>query len=856
MNPLSWERRTPKEVLAHWKTSETTGLSEKEAAKRRSTYGTNELAHKKPESLFVSFLNQMKDFMIITLLIAALISFLVSYLQGQIDLIEPAIILAIVILNAVLGVFQEARARRSLEALKELSAPLALCLRGGDTKQIEAAALVPGDIILLESGHLVPADARLLTSLSLSVEESALTGETHPVEKTVNSLSDKTPSLADKTNMVFAGTIVVGGSGTAVVTATGMQTELGKIADLISSETPPDTPLQKKLNHTGKLLGVLALGICVLIFFLGILKKQPLLDMFMTSVSLGVAAIPESLPALVTIMLSLGVERMAKKNAVIRRLPAVETLGSATVICSDKTGTLTENKMTMTKSHSFVETEKLFEFFTLASHGRSPVEKAIYHYADEQSYPVKKWEKNFPLIDEIPFDSKRKRMTTIHSFSGGLHCITKGAPEILLSRCTKILTKEGEKPLSSLQKKHLGDILQMYAGDALRVLAIGYRDLPKTSPSSVHKNCDNDLIFVGFAAFMDPPRKEAPFAVARCRRAGIRPVMITGDHKLTASSIGQSLGICKNDSEVMTGPELEQLSDAELADVIHSHSIYARVSPTHKVRLVKAFQSQGEVVAMTGDGVNDAPALQKADIGCAMGKSGTDVAKNAADMVLMDDNFATIVDAVEEGRGIYQNIKKAVHFLLSCNIGEIMTIFAAILLGHNSPLLPVQLLFINLVTDSFPAICLGLEPPEKDIMKEPPRSDKKGLFGGGGMFRIFVEGMFIGSLALFAYLLGHKTGGADVGSTMCFAVLSLSQLVHSFNMRSTKESLFHIGILGNRKLAASSFLCIALQCAVITYAPLQFIFHTVPLSPMHWIMVAVLSLMPVPLVELEKRTAS
>ena len=489
MNPLSWEHRTPKEVLAHWKTSETTGLSEKEAAKRQSTYGRNELEHKKPESLFVSFLNQMKDFMIITLLIAALISFLVSYLQGRIDLVEPAIILAIVILNAVLGVFQEARARRSLEALKELSAPLALCLRDGVTKQIEASALVPGDIILLESGHLIPADARLLTSLSLSVEESALTGETHPVEKNVKSLTDKTASPADKTNMVFAGTIVVGGNGTAVVTATGMQTELGRIADLISSETPPDTPLQKKLNHTGKLLGVLALGICVLIFFMGILKKQPLLDMFMTSVSLGVAAIPESLPALVTIMLSLGVERMAKKNAVIRRLPAVETLGSATVICSDKTGTLTENKMTMTKSHSLVTPEKLFEFFTLASHGRSPLEKAIYQYAEEQSLPVKNWKQSFPLVDEIPFDSKRKRMTTIHSFSGGLRCITKGAPEILLSRCTKILTKEGEKELSSLQKKHLGDILQMYAGDALRVLAIGYRDLPKASPASVHKTC-------------------------------------------------------------------------------------------------------------------------------------------------------------------------------------------------------------------------------------------------------------------------------------------------------------------------------------------------------------------------------
>lgn len=856
MNSLSWESHTPNEVLAHWKTSESTGLSEKEAAKRLHTFGANELKHEKSESLFTSFINQMKDFMIITLLIAALISFFVSYLQGKMDLVEPAIILAIVILNAVLGVFQEARARRSLEALKELSAPLALCLRDGVVKQLEASALVPGDIILLETGHLVPADARLLTSLSLSVEESALTGETHPVEKNVNSLSVPGTSATDKTNMVFAGTIVVGGSGTAVITATGMQTELGRIADLISSETPPDTPLQKKLNHTGKLLGILALGICVLIFFFGVLKKQPLLEMFMTSVSLGVAAIPESLPALVTIMLSLGVERMAKKNAVIRRLPAVETLGSATVICSDKTGTLTENKMTVTKSHSLVSSEKLFEFFVLASHGHNPVEKAICQYAEVQAFPVKKWKQDFPLVDEIPFDSKRKRMTTIHSTSGGLRCVTKGAPEILLSCCTRIMTKEGTKELSSLQKKHLGDILQMYAREALRVLAIGYRDLPKAGPSSLHTACDKDLIFVGFAAFMDPPRKEAATAVAKCKRAGIRPIMITGDHKLTATSIAQKLNICKTESEVMTGPELEQLSDTELSQIISNHSVFARVSPTHKVRLVKAFQSQGEVVAMTGDGVNDAPALQKADIGCAMGKSGTDVAKNAADMVLMDDNFATIVDAVEEGRGIYQNIKKAVHFLLSCNIGEIMTIFAAILLGHHSPLLPVQLLFINLVTDSFPAICLGLEPPEKNIMKEPPRSDKKGLFGSGGMFRIFVEGMFIGSLALFAYLFGCKTGGADVGSTMCFAVLSLSQLVHSFNMRSAADSLFHIGILGNRKLAISSFLCIALQCAVIMYAPLQFIFHTVPLSPGHWLFVALLSLMPIPLVELEKRTAS
>lgn len=856
MNQIFWEQCSPQKVLDHFQTSQTQGLSGKEAQKRLRSYGPNALTHPKKESVLQSFFNQMKDFMILTLLVAAVVSFLVSYFQNQIDFVEPAIILAIVVLNAILGVLQEARARRSLESLKQLSAPLAFCLRDGNVSSIEAAKLVPGDIILLETGHLIPADARLLTSLSLSVEESMLTGETHPVEKGTAPLPSHITSLADKTNMVFSGTMVVGGSGTAVVTATGMNTELGQIADLISSETPPDTPLQKKLNHTGKLLGFLALAICILIFFLGIIKKQPLLEMFMTSVSLGVAAIPESLPALVTIMLSLGVERMAGKRAIIRRLPAVETLGSATVICSDKTGTLTENKMTLTAKHSLVDGPKLLSFFALSSRGHSPMETAIQQYVLAQSLPLEQWEKSYPFVDEIPFDSKRKRMTTMHSSPEGLRCITKGAPEIILSRCTDILTKEGIKPLSSLRKKHLMDILQVYAKDALRVLAVAYRDFPSKTKSTWKDSCDRDMIFVGFAAFMDPPRKEAAFAVSRCKRAGIRPIMITGDHKLTACAIGRNLGICQNENEVLTGPEIEKMSDSELSRVIYQYTIYARVSPTHKVRLVKAFQSQGEVVAMTGDGVNDAPALQKADIGCAMGKSGTDVAKNAADMVLMDDNFATIVDAVEEGRGIFQNIKKAVHFLLSCNIGEIMTIFAAILLGHSSPLLPVQLLFINLVTDSFPAICLGLEAPEKDIMNQPPRSNKKSLFDGGNMFRIFVEGLLIGSLALFAYLFGVRTGNRDTGSTMCFAVLSLSQLVHSFNMRSDSKSLFQMGIWGNGKLAASTFFCMALQCLVISFAPLQFIFHTVSLNAFQWLMVAILSLLPIPLVELEKRHSS
>lgn len=824
------------------------GLGEKRAASLLHKYGKNQLTQKKQDSILKNFFDQFKDFMIITLLIAAAISFGISCLEHHIDFIEPGIILAIVIINAVLGVVQEAKAKRSLEALKNLSAPLALVIRDGEMKQIDSTLLVPGDIIVLEAGNLVPADARILSVMGLSIEESTLTGETNPIEKCTKPFRASTLPIAEQKNMAFSGTLVIAGHGKAIVTATGMNTELGHIAGMIAEETPPDTPLQKKLNRTGKVLGTVALLICLALFIIGIYNKQPIFFMFMTSVSLGVAAIPESLPALVTIMLSLGVERMAKRKAIIRRLPAVETLGSATVICSDKTGTLTENKMTVVREYTMDSPQKLFTYFSLCNHGIEPMEKALIEHAADLSIHSEKENRKHRLIEELPFDSKRKRMTTFHESSSGILSITKGAPEMILKRCNRIAVDGQIKPLTPSLRRNIDKTALSYASEALRVLAVAYRDDIGNHLRSNKSSYENDMIFLGLAGFIDPPRKEAEFAVATCKQAGIRPVMITGDHKITASAIASKLNICKNSEQVLTGAELDEISDAELSKIIYKYPVFARVSPAHKVRLVKAFQNNGEIVAMTGDGVNDAPALQKADIGCAMGKSGTDVAKNAADMILMDDNFATIVDAVEEGRGIFQNIKKAVHFLLSCNIGEIMTIFVAILLGKAAPLLPVQLLFINLVTDSFPAICLGLEPPEKDIMKKPPTHAGQSLFDGSGMFTIIVEGMFIGSLALFAYMLGGDTAG----STMCFAVLSLSQLVHSLNMRSS-HSLFQIGFFSNARLLFSVILCVALQCAVISLPTLQLIFKTTPLTGMQWFMVAVLALLPVPLVELEKR---
>ena len=806
------------------------GLSAKEAKKRYNTYGPNRLKERRPPTLLERFAAQMKDFMIITLLAAAGVSFIISIFSDNADYVDAIIILAIVILNAILGIFQEKKAEHSLEALKKLSAPTATVIRDGVEQNIETDKLVPGDVICLNSGNYIPADGKILTSVRLQAEESALTGESIEISK-------------DKGDIVYSGTVIVTGHGLAEITATGMATELGKIAGMLADENTRQTPLQKKLSHTGKVLGILALVICIVIFIMGILKRQPIFPMFMTSVSLAVAAIPEGLPAIVTIMLSLGVERMARRHAVIRKLPAVETLGSATVICSDKTGTLTENRMSVTDIFTYDKPEQAVKFGILCNHGSGGIEQALLRYGESMRLSQEKELSHYPLIDEIPFDSVRKSMTTLHRFGDSYISVTKGAPEIILNHSVSYLENGIEKTLTPAVRKNFVTANKNFAQNALRVLAVAYikhNHKPICSEVSLERN----LTLVGFFACMDPPRKEAITAIAKCKKAGIRPVMITGDHDLTATATGKLLGF--PDSMALTGEKLHEMSDNELQREIYNHNVYARVLPADKDRLVKAFQARGEVVAMTGDGVNDAPALKAADIGCAMGLGGTDVAKSASDMILTDDNFATIVAAIEEGRGIYDNIKKAVFFLLSCNIGEIMTIFVAILLGHSSPLLPVQLLFINLVTDSFPAICLGLEPPEKDIMSRPPRGHREGLFAGGGLFQILVEGMFIGSLALTAYMIG--------GTTMCFAVLALSQIVHSFNMRS-HQSLFKIGILSNKKLLLSGILCILLQVSVIAIPFLQDIFHTTALTPLDWLIVVCFSLLPVPLKELEKSVA-
>ncbi len=822
-----WHSISTEEVMKKLSSSQN-GLSESEAARRREKYGRNELEAEKKESIFKKFIGQFSDYMIIILLAAAAVSFAVSLIEGSIDFFDPVMILIIVVLNACIGVYQENKAEKSLEALKKLSAPAVRVIRSGMKLTIPAAELVPGDIFDIETGDMIPADARLLHSVELTCDESALTGESNNVKKLADKIFTPDIPIGDTQNMVWATTVATSGRGQAIVTETGMSTQTGKIAHmLIHGKTPP-TPLQLKLAHTGKILGKSALLICCVMFIMGILRKIPPFEMFMTSVSLAVAAIPEGLPAIVTIMLSLGVQRMASKNAIIRKLPAVETLGGATVICTDKTGTLTQNKMSVTEI--FGNRSEVLGLAAVCSNNIGSTECAIANAACD----IPKYER----IREIPFDSSRKMMTVVHKYQNSYRIVSKGAVDVLLEKCI----------ISPEKKSEILRINSEMAGRALRVIAVAYR-ICETPP----KNPEKDLCFAGLIGMIDPPRPEVYDAVRTCRRAGIRPVMITGDHIETAVAIAEKTGIMRAGDKAICGAELNKISDEHLINTISEYSVFARVTPEHKMRIVKALQRRGETVAMTGDGVNDAPALKCADIGCAMGMTGTEVAKNAADMILTDDNFATIVSAVREGRGIYDNIRKAVHFLLSSNIGEIITIFTAILFGMQSPLAAVQLLWINLVTDSFPAIALGMEKPDESIMLHKSNQNRGGLFADGLGFTIITEGIMIGVLALLSFTIGNNIfGDFTVARTMCFCVLSLSQLIHAYNVRSEK-SLLKCGIFANKYMSISFLICAVLQIMVVTVPPLAAIFKVTPLSCVQWLLVAILSLVPLVTLEIEKR---
>ena len=850
------------QVVETLKSDITLGLSQAEAQQRLSQYGENKLREKPKKTNFQRFLDQFKDAMILILLIAAAISFTVAIVEGNPkEFFEPVLILLIVFINAILGVFQESKAEKALDALKNMSAPHARVIRDGKEMLISSSELVPGDIIRLEAGDFIPADARLLQSASLKAEESALTGESVPSEKDAEAVVAEDAPLGDRSNMVFSGCSVTYGTATAIVTATGMDTQMGKIADLLDNEEEGQTPLQQKLAQLGKYLGFMALGACAIIFLVGILNGLEILHIFMTAVSLAVSAIPEGLPAIVTIVLSIGVQRMVKKNAIIRRLPAVETLGSASVICSDKTGTLTQNRMTLVKAWLDGQDEpedisennseairKLLSYATLCSNGSvefkdghethlgDPTETAIVLAAHKNGMPKELLNQQYPRLGEIPFDSDRKLMTTINLVDGKHLVIVKGAVDVMASRCVS----------GDLEKA--AQVNENMSRNALRVLAVGYKFIDALPATLTPEELETDLHFMGLVGMIDPPRPEAKAAVALCRKAGIKVVMITGDHVVTASAIAKDLDILRDGDRAITGAQLDAMSDEELDAQVTEISVYARVSPENKIRIVKAWQRRDQIVSMTGDGVNDAPALKAADIGCAMGITGTDVAKGAADMTLTDDNFATIVDAVQEGRGIYANIKKVVGFLLGTNIGEVITVFVAMLLWHESPLLSMQLLWINLVTDSLPAIALGMEPVENDVMDRKPKPKKEGLFAHGFGVRTVLQGVMFGSLSLIAYWLGKTVTGLEAGGqTLAFMVLAMSQVVQAFNMRS-EHSLFKIGPFTNKTLNKAALISTGLMVLVM-FTPLSGIFGLMTLSP--WLYLAGVGLFMVPLAVME-----
>lgn len=862
---MIWHSNTSESVLEELNVDCDNGLEPETAQQRLKEYGENRLAEKRKATFWQRFLKQMQDVMVIILLIAAAVSLGLCFYdhfvnQKPAEWIEPIVIIAIVLLNAVLGVIQESKAEAALEALKNMSAPQAKVRRGGQLFTVPSYELVPGDIIEIEAGDLVPADCRLLESYALKCNESSLTGESLPAEKEANAVFEDITPLADRTNMLYAGCGITNGRAKAVIVATGMQSEMGHIATMLEGENDSDTPLQQKMAQLGKYLGIIALIICLIIFVIGLIFRLGIMDMFMTAVSLAVAAIPEGLPAIVTIVLALGVQRMVDRQAIIRRLPAVETLGSASVICSDKTGTLTQNRMTLKAAfvgRRLMELDGgkpeggLQQLLRLAGMCTDatvteenlvgdPTETAILSYLLQGGITKNELLLDMPMLGEIPFDSERKRMTTVHQSGDKTVVVVKGAPEMVFRCCSRGHMEEAMQANTAMGEK------------ALRVLAVGYKILDTVPTQYDSEELESDLTLAGLVGMIDPPRPEVREAIKDCDTAGIHTVMITGDNVVTAAAIAKDLGILHSDESAITGQELEALSDAELDENITRYRVYARVTPADKIRIVKSWKKRGDVVAMTGDGINDAPALKAADIGCAMGITGTDVAKGAADMTLMDDNFSTIVTAVREGRGIYDNIRKSVHFLLSCNLGEILTVFVAMLLWRESPLLPIQLLWLNLVTDSLPALALGMEPPEEDIMRRSPRQRQESLFSGGVGVQAVWQGVMFAVLTLIAYFIGSRVWHSiPLGETMAFAVLAMGQLVHALNIRST-HSLFKVGFHTNKYMVGAFFASLLLLLAVLLIPGVQGVFSLISMSAAAWGTVIGLSVTPFIVLELYK----
>lgn len=887
---MSFFCKSIEEISNQLNTNIDNGLKSSQLNSIREEYGFNELKGKKKQSLLIKFLNQFKDFMIIVLIVAAIVSGFIGVKEGE-GITDSVIILVVVIVNAIIGVVQEDKAEKSLEALQKMSAHVSKVIRDGNMQVVPARELVPGDVVILETGDYIPADLRLIETVNLKIQESALTGESLPIEKNIDIIEDEKTSLGDRKNMAFSSSMVTYGRGKGIVTATGMNTEVGKIANMINEVEDGETPLQARLNSLGKTLGIVCLVICAVIFLIGIAYGKKPIDMFMTAVSLAVAAIPEGLAAVSTIVLAIGMQRMAKKNAIVKKLPAVETLGSASVICSDKTGTLTQNKMTVKKlfyNGTVYDLEKaeensVLEKLILANMlcndtkitedgelNGDPTETALTDMGIKLGCVNIACEN--PRENEIPFDSERKLMTTVNKVGDKYIAYTKGGVDEILKLCIAYEDINGVNNNLEEYKKEIYKQNEEMASNALRVLACGYRVLDNKPTDKDMESMENNLIFIGMCGMIDPPRVEVKAAIEKCKTAGIKTVMITGDHKITAMAIAKELGILEHEKEAITGQVLEEMSDEELTRNVRKYSVYARVSPEHKVRIVNAWKANGEIVAMTGDGVNDAPALKTADIGCAMGKVGTDVAKEAADVILTDDNFATIEAAVEEGRRIYDNILKVIQFLLSSNVGEVVVLFLAVMLtplfanwfgiqdvSSITPLLAIHILWINLVTDSLPALALAVDPAEENIMNRKPRKNTKGIFSGGMIFRVCYQGIMIGVITLLAFILGLATteGMEDsqriaIGQTMAFTVLAFSELVHVFNVRNNKNSVFKTGILNNKMLILAIGVSMILVLSILFIPALRDIFSISVLPKENILEVIALVISPLVIVEVLK----